>query len=183
MLSSISKNELYNKSVLFLNNDYNKAKIEAKNYIIKLSKNNQKVILLDSFWSKEKYNRFKNSKYKENIEGRYHIKLSVEDFLSRDNLIEYMNEKNINIIKIKSILGYMSAAELFPVIISRLNSVIKDETIHVLINDYVLENLEWSEVVNALNSVNKNNIKFIVITNRDAIPTELVEKCEIVMNK
>lgn len=182
MLSNISNKDIYNKNVLLLNRDYNKSKIDVKNHIIELSKRNQKVVLLDSFWSKEKYNRFKSSEYKENIERKYHIKISVEDFLFRDNLIEYMNEKNINIVKVKSIIGYMSASELFPVIMSKLNEIIQDEIIHVLLNDHILDNLKWNEVVNTINSVNKNTIKFIVITNRNNIPKELVEKCQIIIN-
>ncbi|MBS4536752.1 hypothetical protein GOQ29_14100 [Clostridium sp. D2Q-14] len=182
MLSNILSKDIYNKNVLLLNNDYNKSKISVKNYIIESSKRNQKVILLDSFWSKEKYSRFKSSTYKENIERRYHMKISVEDFLYDDNIIEYMNAKNINIVKIKSIVGYMSAAELFPVIMSKLDEIIEDECVHVLLNDHVLDSLKWNEIVKVINSVNQNNIRLIVLTDRDNIPKELIEKCEIIIN-
>lgn len=173
---------MYDKNVLFLNNDFNKAKIDVKKYIIDLSKQGKKVVLLDSFWSKEKYSRFISSPYKENIEKRYHIKLSVEDFLEKNDLIEYMNNKNISIIKVKSIIGFMSAAELFPVIISKLNTIRSEETIHVLLNDHILDNLEWQEVINAVDSVDKDKIKFIVLSSKDGIDKELVEKYESIIN-
>jgi len=173
---------MYDKNVLFLNSNIKQAEIDAKKYIIELSKQGKKIVLLDSFWSKEKYSRFISSPYKSNIEKRYHIKISVEDFLQKDNLVDYMNRKDINIVKIKSIVGFMSAAELFPVIISKLNTIESDESIHVLVNDYILDNLEWSQIKDAIHSVDKNKIKFIILSSKDEIGKEIVEKYESIIN-
>jgi hypothetical protein len=93
-----------------------------------------------------------------------------------------MNKKDINIVKIKSIVGFMSAAELFPVIISKLNTIESDESIHVLVNDYILDNLEWSQVKDAIYSVDKNKIKFIILSSKDEIGKEIVEKYESIIN-
>ncbi|MGO1367816.1 MAG: hypothetical protein ACTHVE_02265 [Senegalia sp. (in: firmicutes)] len=171
---------MYDNNVVFFNEDFSKAKKEAKKYILELSKRGKKIVLLDSFWSKEKYSRFIASPYRENIEKRYHIKLSVEDFLSEDNLIEYMNERKVNIIKVKSIIGFMSASELFPVIVSKLDTINTKESIHVLLNDYILENIELKEIINVLNSLDKSKIKFIILSSKQEMIKELDANVSII---
>lgn len=162
-------NELTNKTVYFNGNDYNKVKKIVKNFITHLSKNNIKVFLLDSYWSKDYYNRFKHSRYLNEIERRYHLKISVEEFLNKDNIINYMNKKNTNIIKVKSIEGFMSAAELFPVIVSKIQENIINEKVYILINDFVLEHINEETLDKLIDSINTDTIKFIIISKRGNI--------------
>jgi len=158
--------EIVDKTVYFSGNDYDKIKIVVKDYIGYLSKNNNKIFLLDSFWSKDYYDRFKRSRFLKEIERKYHIKISVEEFLNKDNIIEYMNSKNVNIAKVKSIEGYMSAAELFPVIVSKVNETIKDSKAYILINDFVLDEVKEETFIKLIENIDTNHVKFIVI-NKD----------------
>ena len=168
------------KNILFTNRDYKEAKRQVKEHLINLSKNNEKIILLDSFWSKYKYNRFMNSKYKKQIERKYHIKMSVQDFLKEENILYFMNERKLNIIKVKSILGYMSAAELFPVLISKINDDFKEEQVHILINDFILDSLTKEEMKTILNEINFHNIRLVIMTNKPDIPVELLNNVDII---
>lgn len=157
-------NEIVDKTVHFSGDDYNKIKTVVKDYIAYLSRNNNKVFLLDSFWSKDYYDRFKKSRFLNEIERKYHIKISVEEFLSKDNIIKYMDEKKVNIAKVKSIEGYMSAAELFPVIVSKVNETIKENKAYVLINDFVLDEVSKETFDKLIQEIDTSLVKFIVIS-------------------
>lgn len=173
--------EIKEFNTYFKGNDYGKIKSSVKNYISYLS-NDNKVFLLDSFWTKDYYERFKRSRYISEIERRYHVKLSVEEFLNKDNIIKYMNDKNLNIIKVKSIEGYMSAAELFPVIVSKINETVMKDKVYIFINDFVLEYLNEETFNNLIKNINRDLIKFIVISKNDDVKllSEVIDK-EIVV--
>lgn len=153
------------KNVLFTGDDARRVKNKVKDFITLLSSKGYKVFLLDAFWSEERYRRFVYSRYRDEIERRYHIKLSVNDFLQQDNVFEYMKDRNINILKVKSITGYMSAAELFPVIISKINQdITQGEKAYVLINDFVLQHLSGWEFNNIYEQIDGRQIKFIFLS-------------------
>ena len=77
-----------------------------------------------------------------------------------------MNLENVNIAKVKSIEGYMSAAELFPVIVSKVNETIKDSKAYILINDFVLDEVKEETFNKLIKNIDTNHVKFIVI-NKD----------------
>lgn len=165
MFTEDNYKSILNKNVYFYGN-YKKVKQSVKKYIEFLSKGNGKVILLDSYWTMEYYKRFKRSRYLKEIERRYHIKVSVEKFLQKHNIIDYMNHKNINILKVKSIEGFTSAAELFPFILNKINKSLKDETVYILLNDFVLDYLSDEEFRSLNKTINNNLIKYIVISKK-----------------
>lgn len=164
---------IYDKNLLFIGDDNGKVKRYVKEYISLLNQRNNKVFLLDSFWSSRKYKRYRSSRYLKEIERRYHIKLSADDFLAKDNVFNYMNERNIKIMKVKSITGFMSAAELFPVILSKINQDIGENKAYILINDFVLEHLNEGEFLDIYMGINKERIKFFVFHNREKLPEGL----------
>ncbi|WP_425447988.1 hypothetical protein [Dethiothermospora halolimnae] len=165
--------DIYNKNILFTGKNNKKIEAYIKKYIKGLSKDGNYIFLLDSFWSKERYHRFKGSRYLKEIERRYHIKLSVDDFMQKENIFDYMDNKEINILKVKSIIGYMSAAELFPVIISKINNDIKGNNAYILINDFVLEELDDDAFLDLYTSINNQNINFFVYNKNKSLPKNL----------
>ena len=174
MISSVISNETIKKSnLLFIGENDNLIKREIKKYIEELAKSGHKIFLLDAFWSKERYVRFKGSRYKREIERRYHVKISVEDFLQGDNIFDYMDSKETNILKVKSILGYMSAAELFPVILSKINEDLRDEKVHIFINDFILNTISEEEFMSLYMGINKDKIKFFAYCESNDIPNSL----------
>ncbi|MTI68465.1 MAG: hypothetical protein FH753_17940 [Firmicutes bacterium] len=175
MTSKSSIESIKDKDILLLGNDYKKVKRKVKEYITEFSKMNHKIILLDSFWSEKKYDRFINSRFRKEIERRYHIKLSVQDFLDKENVFEYMNDKEINIIKIKSINGYMSAAELFPVILSKINEDVSEDIVHLYLNDFVLKNLTEGEFLSLENEIKHDYVKLIVANKNQEIIKPILE--------
>lgn len=170
----LKNDEIYNVNLQVTGQNSKKIKYYVMEYIKKLSESNIKVFLLDSFWSREKYKRFKDSRYRREIERRYHIKLSVDDFLNKDNIFEYMNDVYTNIIKVKSLMGYMSAAELFTVIVSKINQDLANEDkVYIFINDFILEHLDEGEFLDLYMQIDKEKIKFIVFNNEQSLPKGL----------
>lgn len=169
------KERLMDKNVLIIGDNFNSVKRCIKDYITELSNKNHKIFLLDSFWTKETYKRFLQSRYRKEIERRYHIKLSVDDLLKTENVFEYMNNKEINIMKVKSIVGFMSAAELFPVVLSKINEDLRDEKVHIFLNDFVLEHLDGKEFADLYKDINHEQIKFIIINKRIDIVKPLLK--------
>ena len=167
--NNINFDEIVDKTIYFNGNDYEKVKKAVKDYIAYLSKNNDKIVLLDSFWSKDYYERFKRSRFLKEIERKYHIKMSVEEFLNKENIIEYMDNKNVNIVKVKSVEGFMSAAELFPVIVSKVNENIKDNKAYILINDFVLDQVSEETLIKLIENINTDLLKFIVISKNNEV--------------
>lgn len=169
----VCNKEILNKNILFQGSDINKLKYYIKEYISYLSQNSSKIFLLDSFWSQKKYSRYKSSRYIKEIERRYHIKLSVDDFMEKQNIFEYMNDKEINIMKVKSVMGYMSAAELFPVIISKVNDDLLENSVYIFINDFILKSLSEGEFLDLYMKINKDKIKFFVMNCELPLPEGL----------
>lgn len=166
--------EIYDENLQFTGERFKKIKYFVKEYISELTKQDSKVFLLDSFWSRQRYLRFKDSRYRKEIERRYHMKLSVDDFLNKDDIFEYMNHKEVNIMKVKSIEGYMSAAELFTVIVSKINEDLSgDERAYILINDFILEHLDEGEFLDLYMRIDKERIKFFVLNNKEDLPRGL----------
>ncbi|MTI47486.1 hypothetical protein [Sporosalibacterium faouarense] len=169
----INWEDILNRNILFQGANSTKVKHYIREYITELTEKDFKVFLLDSFWSPRKYSRYQSSRYRREIERRYHIKLSADDFLKSENIFRYMDEKEINIMKVKSIAGYMSAAELFPVIISKINEDIENDTAYILINDFILEHLQHGEFLDLYMGMNKEQIKFFVFNEEEEIPESL----------
>lgn len=165
--------EILNENISFQGSDAKKLKYYVREYITYLSQNNSKIFLLDSLWSQKKYLRYKGSRFRKEIERRYHIKLSVDDFMKKENIFEYMNDKEINIMKVKSVVGFMSAAELFPVIISKINDDLLEDNAYIFINDFVLESLSQGEFLDLYTRINKDKIKFFVMNNELPLPEGL----------
>lgn len=165
--------EIVNKNILFQGSDANRIKYCIREYISHLSQNNSKIFLLDSFWSQKKYLRYQGLRYRKEIERRYHIKLSVDDFMNKRNIFNYMNDKEINIMKIKSVAGYMSAAELFPVIISKINDDLMDQKAYIFINDFILECLSQGEFLDLYMKINNDKMKFFVMNSQLPLPEGL----------
>ena len=170
---NVCNEEILSQNILFQGSDDNKLKHYIRQYTSYLSQNNSKIFFLDSFWSQKKYLRYKGSRYKKEIERRYHIKLSVDDFMKKLNIFDYMDDKEMNIMKVKSVIGYMSAAELFPVIMSKINNDLKEDNAYIFINDFVLESLRQGEFLDLYMKINKDKVKFFIKNNEKPLPEGL----------
>ena len=117
-----------------------------RKYIHFLSQN-EKVIIIDSEGDMESYNRFKKIKKIEQFQSRYHMKLSANDFIYSNNIFNKMDEKSISILKIKSIDGIMSAGELFPVIMQKIESerFSTRQKINIILNQSTIKHISSEE--------------------------------------
>ncbi|MBZ4644613.1 MAG: hypothetical protein PWR27_2143 [Petroclostridium sp.] len=154
----------FNKNIAFLGLPWSGHKYALRKYIKYLSQK-EKVIIIDSEGDINQYKRFKNSKYVRQFEKKYHLKLSAGDFFCIPNIISEMNQRGINILKIKSIDRIMYAGELFAVIMRKLDTDNRcyNERLNIVLNKFTIDLIPDEEFSNTYCGIQMENFKYIFL--------------------